>query len=139
MLARHRALKLLSALVVALLSGGVAWAATDAVDGGPADAPPESTTTVSEAPTTESTSTTVESTTTTTVVAEPETDAPETDEPETEQPADDDGCKPGWGHGDKNHCHSGPPGLSEEHQSKHGTGEDADDADEQEAEVEDDD
>ena len=21
-------------------------------------------------------------------------------------------CKPGWGHGDKNHCHSGPPGLA---------------------------
>jgi hypothetical protein len=20
-------------------------------------------------------------------------------------------CKPGWGYGDKNHCHSGPPGL----------------------------
>ena len=20
-------------------------------------------------------------------------------------------CKPGWGFGDKNHCHSGPPGL----------------------------
>ena len=19
-------------------------------------------------------------------------------------------CKPGWGYGDKNHCHSGPPG-----------------------------
>jgi hypothetical protein len=21
-------------------------------------------------------------------------------------------CKPGWGFGDKNHCHSGPPGHS---------------------------
>lgn len=21
-------------------------------------------------------------------------------------------CKPGWGFGDKNHCHSGPPGLN---------------------------
>jgi hypothetical protein len=21
-------------------------------------------------------------------------------------------CKPGWGYGDKNHCHSGPPGLN---------------------------
>lgn len=21
-------------------------------------------------------------------------------------------CKPGWGHGDKNHCHSGPPGQN---------------------------
>ena len=21
-------------------------------------------------------------------------------------------CRPGWGFGDKNHCHSGPPGLN---------------------------
>jgi hypothetical protein len=21
-------------------------------------------------------------------------------------------CKPGWGWGDKNHCHAGPPGLA---------------------------
>lgn len=24
-------------------------------------------------------------------------------------------CKPGWGYGDKNHCHTGPPGLSNGH------------------------
>jgi hypothetical protein len=24
-------------------------------------------------------------------------------------------CKPGWGYGDKNHCHSGPPGLVGHH------------------------
>src|SRR5262245_58992295 len=104
MLARNRALKLLSALIVALLSGGVAWAASDTIDGNPADAPSETTTTVSE-----STTTTVESTTTTAAeepeIDEPETDEPEADEPDTEQPADDDECKPGWGHGDKNHCH----------------------------------
>jgi hypothetical protein len=22
-------------------------------------------------------------------------------------------CRPGFGHGDKNHCHSGPPGLAQ--------------------------
>ena len=26
-------------------------------------------------------------------------------------------CKPGWGYGDKNHCHTGPPGLT--HNSSH--------------------
>lgn len=36
---------------------------------------------------------------------EPEEDPNEGDEP---PPADD--CKPGWGHGDENHCHDGPPG-----------------------------
>ncbi|HSW48217.1 MAG TPA: hypothetical protein VLG67_04005 [Candidatus Saccharimonadales bacterium] len=24
-------------------------------------------------------------------------------------------CKPGWGFGDKNHCHSGPPGINKQH------------------------
>jgi hypothetical protein len=24
-------------------------------------------------------------------------------------------CKPGWGHGDKNHCHDGPPGWNKHH------------------------
>jgi hypothetical protein len=24
-------------------------------------------------------------------------------------------CKPGWGYGDTNHCHSGPPGLMNKH------------------------
>ena len=33
---------------------------------------------------------------------------------------DDDGCKPGWGWGDQNHCHSGPPGGPSVH-PVHGT------------------
>jgi len=28
-----------------------------------------------------------------------------------EEPQQGEECKPGYGHGDKNHCHSGPPGL----------------------------
>ncbi|OGC50408.1 hypothetical protein A2716_04345 [candidate division WWE3 bacterium RIFCSPHIGHO2_01_FULL_40_23] len=28
---------------------------------------------------------------------------------------DANGCKPGWGFGDKNHCHSGPPGSVQPH------------------------
>ena len=35
----------------------------------------------------------------------PPTDVPATP---TEEPTEE--CKPGWGHGDKNHCHDGPPG-----------------------------
>lgn len=31
-----------------------------------------------------------------------------------------DDCKPGWGWGDKNHCHSGPPGGPSVH-PVHGT------------------
>ena len=28
---------------------------------------------------------------------------------------EDDQCKPGYGYGDRNHCHSGPPGLDRDH------------------------
>jgi len=28
----------------------------------------------------------------------------------TPEPTEKVKCKPGWGHGDKNHCHDGPPG-----------------------------
>ena len=28
-------------------------------------------------------------------------------------------CKPGWGFGDKNHCHSGPPGLVDKDNDHH--------------------
>jgi hypothetical protein len=34
-----------------------------------------------------------------------------------EQPPSEE-CKPGWGFGDKNHCHSGPPGLQNNPHSK---------------------
>lgn len=27
-------------------------------------------------------------------------------------------CKPGWGYGDKNHCHSGPSGLTHNHNNE---------------------
>lgn len=30
-------------------------------------------------------------------------------------------CKPGWGFGDKNHCHNGPQGHVEEHHENHNT------------------
>ena len=65
------------------------------------------TTTTTAAPTTTppagpTTTTTMGPTTTTTTVQKP--------------------CKPGWGHGDKNHCHSGPPGRGNGHGHGHDKG-----------------
>jgi hypothetical protein len=45
---------------------------------------------------------------TTTVETEPTT-VPQT------PPTTGGACRPGWGYGDKNHCHSGPPGLAKGH------------------------
>lgn len=43
---------------------------------------------------------------------EPPADEPPVDEPPADEPPADDveRMRPGWGHGDKNHDHSGPPG-----------------------------
>jgi hypothetical protein len=69
------------------------------------------TTTTTVAPTTTTvaptTTTTVAPTTTTTRVPTTTTVAPTTTTTTPTAAA----CKPGWGFGDKNHCHSGPPGL----------------------------
>jgi hypothetical protein len=54
---------------------------------------------VGEEPPTTTTTTTLASTTTTVVASTTTTTTAPT------------ACKPGWGYGDKNHCHSGPPGL----------------------------
>lgn len=47
---------------------------------------------------------------------EPEPEEPtepeEPSEPEPEEPSEHEDTKPGRGHGDKNHEHSGPPGLN---------------------------
>jgi hypothetical protein len=107
MLARMRALKFASALAAALLSGGAAWAASGASvpTFGHVRASDDSTTTTVEETTTtvEETTTTVEETPTT--VEETPTTVPD------ESPKSSDDCKPGWGYGDTNHCHTGPPGL----------------------------
>ena len=120
MLARRRILSLVSATTVALISGGAAWAATGGVGAphAPVHAAGEVTTTtdvtdpgVGDTSTTvvgdTSTTTEVSGDTTTTVVSgDTSTTVPSTDT-STTVPA----CKPGWGYGDTNHCHSGPPGL----------------------------
>ena len=65
------------------------------------------TTTTSATTTTTSASTTTTGATTTTTGATTTTSLPAT--PTTEE------CQPGWGLGDKNHCHSGPPGRHHHH------------------------
>ena len=65
------------------------------------------TTTTTEAPTT---TTTTEAPTTTTTTEAPTTTTT-TEAPTTTTTTVVSACKSGWGYGDKNHCHSGPPGL----------------------------
>jgi hypothetical protein len=70
------------------------------------------TTTTSSSSTTASSSTTFATTTTTasttTTTASTTTTVPRSTTTTTAVPRT---CKPGWGFGDKNHCHFGPPGL----------------------------
>jgi hypothetical protein len=132
MLRSERAFNLAVSVVTAIvLSGASAWAISGGMSGpsrgahassstsvpcrpgfGHGDAnhchsgPPglaSSTTSTSSSTTTSVTSSTTTSTTTTT---SPSVDSTTT----TSVP-----CKPGWGYGDKNHCHSGPPGQSAGH------------------------
>jgi len=51
---------------------------------------------------------------------EPEPEPEPHPEPPFGPPGDepDDDCKPGWGWGDANHCHSGPPGHDRPHPVK---------------------
>jgi len=65
-------------------------------------------TTASTTTTTASTTTTTASTTTTTVTTTTTTTVPGSTTTTTVRPRT---CFPGWGFGDKNHCHFGPPGL----------------------------
>jgi hypothetical protein len=135
MLGRQRALKVALASAAIVMSGGtaVAFAATNVgsraptvhssdvtdstdttVDGGSSTTLTSSTTTSVQQDTTTSveadTTTTVETVTTETTVANDTSTTTTVAAPPTE-------CKPGWGYGDTNHCHSGPPGLA-----KHGNG-----------------
>jgi hypothetical protein len=79
----------LSLLVMIALAGS-AWLAyaSSAPNGTSSYPPPTTTTTVKTTTTTVKTTTTTVPKTTTTV------------------------CKPGYGYGDKNHCHTGPPGQA---------------------------
>jgi hypothetical protein len=98
------------------MSGGVAWAAagipvaTVARVHASADSTTSSTDTTTTTTVAETTTTVAETTTT---VAETTTTLPAETPPTSPQ-----GCKPGWGYGDTNHCHSGPPGLNKKHGHK---------------------
>ena len=135
MLGRMRALKVAAATAGALMSGGAAWAASGAVvtpvgHVHAADVTDSSTsstdvtdTTVADTSTTATTDTTsttvdmVDDTTTTTIESDTPTTLPAA--PATTVPEQ---CKPGYGYGDTNHCHSGPPGQNKqasEHSGRH--------------------
>ena len=136
MIGKERALRLLAGIAAAaVLSGGSAWA----ISGGPVphgnphdttsssmlcqpgwghgdtnhchDGPPGVESTTTSTSTTASTSTSTSTTSSTSTSSTTTTTEPTSS---TTMP-----CKPGWGYGDTNHCHSGPPGLNHSH---HGGG-----------------
>jgi hypothetical protein len=85
---------------------------------------PTTTTTGSTTTTTGSTTTTTGSTTTTTgpTTTTSTTASTTTTVPQTSTSTTPGACKPGWGFGDKNHKHCGPPGQTGQHpQSGHNT------------------
>jgi hypothetical protein len=119
MIGRKRAAMIASLAVFALVAGGAAAAWASSNDGAKLPArfsasdvtdsttdttavSPDTGTTSTSIDDSSSTTTSVEDTTTTTLVA-PDTSVPESTTTTTV-------CKPGWGWGDTNHCHSGPPG-----------------------------
>ncbi|HTL86310.1 MAG TPA: hypothetical protein VL856_14075 [Acidimicrobiia bacterium] len=82
-------------------------------------APTSTTTTVPASTTTmmPTTTTTTRATTTTTTTTTTSTSTTTTTQPPTTSTTVAALCKPGYGYGDQNHCHSGPPGAS--HGSPH--------------------
>ncbi|HEX5096965.1 MAG TPA: hypothetical protein VFX21_13155, partial [Acidimicrobiia bacterium] len=70
---------------------------------------PSSTTTTTAGPTT---TTTAAPTTTTSTTVAPTTTTTTAGPTTTTTTVPNNNCKPGWGYGDKNHCHTGPPGLA---------------------------
>ena len=98
----------------ALLSGGSAWALSGGV-AQLADIDETTTTSFDDSATTTTTSfddstttTSFEVSTTTTTSFDGQTTTTTSFENSTTTTVA--ACKPGWGYGDKNHCHSGPPG-----------------------------
>jgi hypothetical protein len=111
--ARRRSV-IIGVVLATFVSGGSAWAANGGLGAHhsvhPDDgvfASDESTTSVEPS---DDTTTSVGATTTT---AETETTVGDRD-PESHDAPDPGACKPGWGYGDHNHCHSGPPGQHAE-------------------------
>jgi hypothetical protein len=114
-LARQRTFLVIAG--VAILSGGTAWAAGGVphpsfIEQADVDDTSTTSTTVDDSTTTtvdDSTTTTVDDSTTTTVDDSTTTTTVDDSTTTTIVAAE---CKPGWGHGDTNHCHSGPPGQN---------------------------
>jgi hypothetical protein len=122
----ERAVRLGASIAVAVvLSGGSAWAVSGGLGSHPhTSAGTEATTTTVADSSTSSTATTdtTVADSTTTSVTEATTTTVETSPTTVSTPTTTTAgtCKPGWGYGDTNHCHSGPPGLANPHHgSKH--------------------
>jgi hypothetical protein len=127
MLTRRHVVAIVSGTaLLALSTGGVAWAGSEGSGpkaGAHVSEADDATTTSADMTSTTvgDTSTTLpEDTSTTTVEVGETTTVPETTSsvaPTTTIPSSPttvgQPCKPGWGYGDTNHCHSGPPGLAQ--------------------------
>ena len=128
----ERALRLLAGVAAAaLLTGGSAWALSGGVPGpGHSNAVVQaaddtSTTTSTSFDDSTTTSTSFDDSTTTTSFDDSTTTSTSFDDSSTtstsfdaQTPTSVASCKPGWGYGDKNHCHSGPPGRGNGLQAK---------------------
>jgi hypothetical protein len=149
MVGKERAIRLaVSVAVAAVLSGGSAWALSGGLEGHPSGTassspttavgqckpgwgygdenhchlgpPGLATSTSTSSTSTSSTSTSSTSTSSTSTSSTSTSSTSTTSTTSTTVP-----CKPGWGYGDKNHCHSGPPGLNSTHHNNghsHGHG-----------------
>ena len=129
MIRTERAVRLAGSVAAAVvLTGGSAWALSGGLTN-PSDANSPAPSTSTTASSTASTDTTIVDTTTTstsyddtTTSTEPSTTTTLALDPTTTTTptAATQTCKPGWGYGDTNHCHSGPPGQSKSpHQPNH--------------------
>ena len=120
MIGQRRLLSVISIVAGSLVCGGVAMAATGGLPGGGAGTFGVHAADVTD-PTGSVSSTSVDVTSTsassdTTNTSAPDdtsmTTMPEVTSTTVNAPATSVPCRPGWGYGDTNHCHSGPPGLA---------------------------
>jgi len=132
MVGRERAIRFaVSVAVAAALSGGSAWALSGGMEGHSAGAGDSTTSTTAPCKpgwgygdenhchtgprglASSTTSTSDSSSTSSSTASSTSTSSTSTTESSTTSTTVP--CKPGWGYGDRNHCHSGPPGLNKPH------------------------
>ena len=132
MVGRARAIRFaISVAAAAALSGGSAWAVSGGLDGHSSASDPTTSTSAPCKPgwgygddnhchlgpagrASSTTSSTDSSSTSSTSTSSTETSSTSSTTASSTTPTTAP-CKPGWGYGDRNHCHSGPPGLNKPH------------------------